>query len=141
MRAKVLTNCVSYQNGCVWSHNFPCVIWNKSGIRSIPQNKWESYPHNLIPFDSKEIKRVFAPLNFVFLCRCGQQKATPNITAVRETSVSRHHRGPIEGPPEPPRTSQHSIVLRGLRRALRCSPILPRDVSLSDSRCKFFKFG
>ena len=27
--------------------------------------------------------------------------------AVRETSVSRHHGGPIEGPPETPRTSQH----------------------------------
>ena len=28
-------------------------------------------------------------------------------TAVRETGVSRHHGGPIEGPPETPRTSQH----------------------------------
>ena len=27
--------------------------------------------------------------------------------AVRETSVSRHHGGPIDGPPETPRASQH----------------------------------
>ena len=28
------------------------------------------------------------------------------LIAVRETGVSRHHGGPIEGPPETPRTSQ-----------------------------------
>ena len=29
------------------------------------------------------------------------------LIAVRETGVSRHHGGPIEGPPETPRTSEH----------------------------------
>ena len=30
-----------------------------------------------------------------------------SLIAVRETGVSRHQGGPIEGPPETPRTSQH----------------------------------
>ena len=34
-----------------------------------------------------------------------------------------------------------TIVLRYLMRALNWSPIMPRDASLSDSQCKFFKFG
>ena len=36
-----------------------------------------------------------------------QEKRHRQTLAVRETGVSRHHGGPIEGPPETPRTSQH----------------------------------
>ena len=32
------------------------------------------------------------------------------VLAVRETSVSRHHGDPIEGPPETPRTSQPPVL-------------------------------
>ena len=34
------------------------------------------------------------------------------ILAVRETGVSRHQGGPIEGPPKTPRTSQHYRIER-----------------------------
>ena len=36
-----------------------------------------------------------------------QEKRHLQTLAVRETGVSRHQGGPIEGPPETPRTSQH----------------------------------
>ena len=36
-----------------------------------------------------------------------RKTATDRLIAVRETGVSRHQGGPIEGPPETPRTSQH----------------------------------
>ena len=38
--------------------------------------------------------------------------ATGRLIGVRETGVSRHHGGPIEGPPETPRTSQQYIIER-----------------------------
>ena len=45
------------------------------------------------------------------------------LTAVRQTNVSRHHGGPINGLPEIPRTSQSTILLRGLKGALNCLPL------------------
>ena len=36
-----------------------------------------------------------------------RKNVTDRLTAVRETGVSRYQGGPIEGPPETPRTSQH----------------------------------
>ena len=54
--------------------------------------------------------------------------------AVRETDVSRHQGGPIEGPPETPRTSVLWCT-GGFRGALNWAPLMPRDVSLSDSKC------
>ena len=44
-------------------------------------------------------------------------------TSVRETGVSRYHRGQIEGPPETPRTSQYNGI-QGLREALNRAPQL-----------------
>ena len=44
-----------------------------------------------------------------------------------------------EGPPKNLSDHHGTIVLRGLRWILNCSPIMPRDVSLSDSRCYFFE--
>ena len=40
------------------------------------------------------------------------------MLTVRETSVSRHHGGPIEGPPETPRTSENvgTVGMHGLTR-------------------------
>ena len=56
------------------------------------------------------------------------QCSTVRCTGVRENGVSRHHGGPIEGPPGT--FVHHSTMLsRGLRRALICSPIIPRDTS------------
>ena len=48
--------------------------------------------------------------------------------------------GPIKDPPETPLTITATIVLRGLRGALYWAPIMQRDDSLSDSRCKFSQF-
>ena len=39
--------------------------------------------------------------------RLEKQQRSDRRSAVRETGVSRHQGGPIEGPPETPRTSQH----------------------------------
>ena len=48
----------------------------------------------------------------------GKRKAIRRV-AVRETGVTQHHEGPLLGP----RTSQYSIVLRGLRGALNYPPL------------------
>ena len=53
------------------------------------------------------------------------------IIDVRETSVSRHHRGSIKCLRETPGTSQSTIVLRGLRGALNWSPTMARDTPAS----------
>ena len=52
------------------------------------------------------------------------------MPTVRETCVSQHYGGPIEGVPE---THGHlsTIVLKGLRRVLNWASIMPRDASLS----------
>jgi len=64
-------------------------------------------------------------------------QAVKTITIRRsDTGVSRHHGGPVAGPPETPRASQHYGI-----EGLKGSPIVPRGASLSDSRCKFFQSG
>ena len=60
-------------------------------------------------------------------------------TAVRETGLSRYHGGKIEGPPDVPSASQHSIVLRGLRGFCNWVLFMPRGASLSDRKCEFFQ--
>ena len=40
-----------------------------------------------------------------------RKSVTDKFIAVRETGVSRHQGGPIEGPPEPPRTSKHYCIV------------------------------
>ena len=50
-------------------------------------------------------------------------KTTPiRRIAVRETGVSRHHEGLIEGPPETPQTSEHYRI-EGFKGALNWAPI------------------
>ena len=58
----------------------------------------------------------------------------PNFYYIQETGFSRHHGGPIEGPP----IHHSTIVLRGLREVVNRYPIMPRNASLPDSWCKFF---
>ena len=41
------------------------------------------------------------------MSQCAPKNNSDQHTAVRETGVSRHHGGPIEGPPETRRTSLH----------------------------------
>ena len=50
--------------------------------------------------------------------------------------LSLHQGGPFVGPLIP---LQHhnTTVLKGLRRALTSSPIMPKDVSLKDSQCDY----
>jgi len=54
-----------------------------------------------------------------------QQKNKQQQWSVRETSLGKHG-GKIEGSPETPRTTMAEglIVLRGLRGALNCTPIM-----------------
>ena len=47
-----------------------------------------------------------------------QETVTDRLKAVRETGVSRHHGGPIEGPLKPP-VHHSTIILRGLRGYLK----------------------
>ena len=56
--------------------------------KSVWQSKWKS--------------------SFLSVKRLSDRKnVTDRLIAVRETGVSRHQGGPIEGPPETPLTSQH----------------------------------
>ena len=50
---------------------------------------------------------------------CSRKNVTDRLIAVRETGVSRHQGGPIEGPPESPRTSQHYRILNFQRGVWR----------------------
>ena len=64
----------------------------------------ENCHHDHIPFNVK------GNVNIVFLSvkrQPDRKTVTDRLIAVRETGVSWHHGGPIEGPPETPRTSQH----------------------------------
>ena len=59
--------------------------------------------------------------------------------AVRETNPPRYHGRPNWGPSwKPPYIIDHYIALRGSRTAFNWSSIMPRDASLSDSKCDFF---
>ena len=58
--------------------------------------------------------------------------------AVRETDVSRHNGGTSGAPLKPLRDDSALRALsslKGLREAPEVTPIMPRDVSLSDSKC------
>ena len=60
-------------------------------------------------------------------------------TSVRETCVSGNHAGaPVEGHPENLRTIQHYCIEGFLGGPSFGPQIMPRDASVSNSRCKFF---
>ena len=61
------------------------------------QNRKENCHRDHIPFNVRGNGNIILSV----------QRAPISRIAVRETGVSRHHRGPIEGLPETPRTSQH----------------------------------
>ena len=88
---------------------------------------------NGIPFGSKlkgELSRRSYPIKFgkkwkhSFLSAERQpdrKTVTDKLIAVRETGVSRHQGGPIEGPPETPRTSQRYRI-GGFQRGPQSGP-------------------
>ena len=53
--------------------------------------------------------------------------------AFRETGVSRHEGDLIKGPPMKPLENQRTMVSRGLYGVLNWAPIMPKDVSFSDT--------
>ena len=57
--------------------------------------------------------------------------------AVRETNVSRHNGGTSGAPLKPLRddSTVRALSSQGFKGGTRGSPIMPRDVSLSDSKC------
>ena len=71
------------------------------------------------------------------LARLGKT-TTIRRTAVRETGVSRHHDGSIECSSQTPRASQHYSI-EEFKEFLHWDLIIPKDVSLSDSRGNFFR--
>ena len=58
-----------------------------------------------------------------------EKTAAVRRTAVREASVFQHLGGQFEGPLKPP-LPYSNIVLRSLKGAHNCFPIMPRDASL-----------
>ena len=82
-------------------------------------DRGDSFPFdfesNGIPFGSKSKGKLSPrsyPIQFerkwnTSFLSVDRKTATDRLIAVRETSVSRHHAGPIEGHPETLRTSQH----------------------------------
>ena len=85
-------------------------------------DRGDSFPFdfkpNGIPFGSKS-KGILSPRSYPIQCerkwKYSFLSVFPKTTAirraaVRETSVSRHHRGTIEGPTETPRTSEHNHI-------------------------------
>ena len=58
------------------------------------------------------------------------------VLAVRETSVSRHHGGPIEGPPETPRTS---VLYIYKDNPLTLLGRFPDWKNIPDQACSFLK--
>ena len=52
--------------------------------------------------------------------------------------LSRHHGGPIDGPPETTRVPQHYRI-EGIKGSLNWAPMMPRDASLKRTfdRCSF----
>ena len=66
-----------------------------------------------------------------------QAALTIRRIAVQETGVSRPHGGLIQEPHE----HHGTMVLMNLRFTLNWSPIMPRDASVSDSRCNVLQSG
>ena len=80
------------------------------------------FGQNGIPFGSKSKGKLLTrsysiqyerkwKFSFLSVERLPDTKTvTDRLISVRETGVSRHQGGPIEGPPETPRTSQHYYI-------------------------------
>ena len=64
---------------------------------------------------------------------------TGTTTTIRDARLSASW-GPHSSPETPHHPTQHYCI-EGFKGALNLSPIMPRDVSLSDSQCKFFQSG
>ena len=82
-----------------------------NGIPFGSENRKENCHHDHIPFNVKGIG------NIVFSVYKNSQtgKTSPiRLIAVRQTGVSRHQGGPIEGPLKPP-VHHSTTILRGLR--------------------------
>ena len=94
------------------------------------QNRKESYPIQC------ERKWKYSFLSAGIKIRL--QKEPRSETAVRQTSVSRHHGGPNEGSLEASPTSQHYRI-EGFKGVLNWAPIMPREASVLDIGCEFFQ--
>ena len=80
-------------------------------------DRGDSFPFNFEPNGNplgSKLKVKLSPRSYPIQCESkwkysflsvGRKTATDRLIAVRETGVSRHQGGPIEGPPETPRTS------------------------------------
>ena len=104
------------------------LIWNRTDDPLVPN---QSKMVNIICFlvDLIRFRKDF------FMCE--KQHITTHFRSGKTTAI-RFIAAPLL---EIPRTSQHSIVLRGLMVPLHLSSNLPRDASLSDSQCENFQSG
>ena len=101
-------------------------------------------PYNFAAWNRKMSPIIFfkenSPdlLHEVSLCIHSRQEKT---TTRCITGIFRHHGGLIQCPLEIPRTSQH-FGIKGLKGSPQLwSHIMPRGISFSGSRCKFFQSG
>ena len=131
------------------SDSFPHLIMNPTTEYRRVQNQKENSRYYRIPFNLKWTRKRIISLSMpcthsyddliklrASLCSRSWENHSDQSMAIRETSVSRHHGGRIEGSPKTP--VHHSIVLRGSREAFNWAPMMPRDVSLpEDSDYKF----
>ena len=94
---------------------------------NLVQNRDENYR---IPFNLKEIGYLFLTVWVTGPLLPGGKKLT---LSVREAHIFWHHVAPNEVPPYAPH--DHTVMMfERFQGDLNSSPMMPRDVSLSDSR-------
>ena len=96
-----------------------------------------NFEPNLNPFGSKS-KGKLSPRSFPFNVKANGNIVFSVCVTPRDCSAFRHHGSPIVDISLNPPVHHSSIVLRGLRGALNCSPIMTREARFWDSKCEFF---
>ena len=81
-------------------------------------------------------------LNRLIISRCGGLEKQPRLDLqLSESLASLGIMGDLWSAPWNSRTSQHSIILRGLSGTLNWVLLIPRDASLSYSQCEISQSG
>ena len=129
--------------------SFPLLSWPWGLSWALSLNPSVQYYRDVLGLLRREVFLIVKKLYRGSILKFHKGIQTGKTTAIRrttvwETSVSRHHEGPIKCPLETsPYTSHHTIVLKGLslKGGPLFFPIMPRDASLSDSQWETFQSG
>ena len=87
--------------------------------RFVISRQWATFPHKNINFSPQLLEKLLR----------SDEELSERLARFGGFHVVSHLLKPLE--------HQIALVLRGLRRVLNWTFIMPRDVSLSDSRCNF----